>query len=1022
MRVLVKLVLGVLVALLVAGGAILWRLDQGPVSLAFAQPLLMWLVERGSPYAITFDDPVLVWHRQEGELGLQVSNVLVQTHEGALVASAPSARGMVALRPLLLEQRLEPVEAEVELPGIQLKRDAQRRFVLSFAGKLADLPLGAAAEGGGAATMFGPEGEIDDPRLAALRLIRVTAPALQFVDEVTGDRAMASDAAFELKKAERIWSVSLGGKIGDGRVELTGAPTTTPGRPDITLVLQHLAPKELQAFAPGVPLTGLDLPVSGAMHFTVDGTTRQLGPARIDATFGAGSIAIASLGLAPIPVKQGSLRANLDPNWTGGTLERLEFVNDAFTIGASGEAAFVDGQLEANVSVDANSLDVGDVLGLWPAAIGGDARTWIAENVTAGQFTAVTFAVDERRARPNQPDLAASFDFSGATVRYVDTMPPATGVAGKASLAGDSMQLKLSAGRTGEVDLGRGSVTITNLLGDAIVQLKVQADLSATVPGTMRLLNHEPIDLQNATGLRPDQATGNQTTQLELSLPLIDPLPPEKIKFRANATLTTVELRDLQPGYTLATDRLALSVTPAAVTAAGDVRVNGVPVTVDYRENTPPVRGVQRTIKATGRLDAAGARSLKLDWPEDIRGVVGIDATVVEARNPKRTIDVALDFGRAVVEIKELVISKRSGEPGSASARIVQPDDRSLSVQDVKIDVAGWRVDGEAGLRLDPVRPDRIAIRRLRAPLGDLTAELAQEGQRWRGRIDVGRLDLRPILNADSTGGAGGGELPDFLVQLTARQLRLGDAPFSNLAGTVERSGGIWRTANLHANIEDSDVRLEVDTPKSTAAILRGSDAGWLIRGFSGSDMGVRGGSFRLSADLNQQPGSVSGSGDLRIRNFTMWGAPTIARIISLASFSGLSNALAGRGVPVTRLIVPFELRDRTLTLNQARLVGSDIGARADGTIDFGNEQLNIRGTVAPAYTVNRIIGRIPIIGQILSGSRSDAALAATFSVTGTAAQPRIMVNPLAALVPGLIRDLFSAFTADVEGGDTNGP
>jgi hypothetical protein len=144
-----------------------------------------------------------------------------------------------------------------------------------------------------------------------------------------------------------------------------------------------------------------------------------------------------------------------------------------------------------------------------------------------------------------------------------------------------------------------------------------------------------------------------------------------------------------------------------------------------------------------------------------------------------------------------------------------------------------------------------------------------------------------------------------------------------------------------------------------------------------------------------------------------MWGAPTIARIVSLASFSGLSNALAGRGVPVTRLIVPFELQNQTLTLVQARLVGSDIGARADGTIDLENDQLNITGTVAPAYTVNRIIGRIPIIGQILSGSRSDAALAATFSVSGAVSDPQIGVNPLAALVPGMVRDLFSAFTAD---------
>ena len=703
MRVLAKLLLGVLAVIAIALGAIVWRLDQGPVSLTFAQPVLTWLVDRGSPYAITFEKPVLVWQRQEDELELQVSNTVVRTREGALIASVPSARGTVAVTPLLLRQRLELIEAEVELPEIQLKRNAERKLVLTFAGQLADLPLGEAAEGGGPDTLFGPGGEMDDPRLAALRLIRITAPSLQFVDEVTGDRATAADAAFDLKKAGQIWSVAIGGKIGSGRVELTGSPTTTPGRPDLTLVLQQIEPKELQAFASELPLGGLALPVSGSMHFTIDGMTRELGAARIDMTFGAGSIAITTLGLDPIPVKQGSLRAQLDPKWTGGTLERLELANEAFTVGASGKGALVDGQLEANVSVDAESLDVKDVLGLWPTEVAGTARAWIAQNVTAGQFTAVRFTVDEHGARPDQPDLGASFDFTGATVRFVDTMPPAAGVSGKASLAGGSIQFKLAAGQAGEVALGPGSVTINNLLGDAVSWLKVQASLRSTLPAAMRLLNSEPVALQSKTGLAPDQATGNQTTSLELSLPLIDALPPDKVRFKANSALTNLELREVSPGLSLTSDSLAVSATPAAVTARGDVRLNDVPLTVDFRENTPPVRGVQRTIKAAGTIDAAGARSLKVDWPEDIRGRVGFDANITEATKPKRTIDLTLDLRPATIEIKELVIAKRAGEPGTASARLVQPDDRTLSVQDAKVDVAGWQAEGEAGMRLDPV-------------------------------------------------------------------------------------------------------------------------------------------------------------------------------------------------------------------------------------------------------------------------------------------------------------------------------
>ena len=533
----------------------------------------------------------------------------------------------------------------------------------------------------------------------------------------------------------------------------------------------------------------------------------------------------------------------------------------------------------------------------------------------------------------------------------------------------------------------------------------------------MKLLDAEPVALRKSTGLAAERAAGNQTTNLDLSLPLLDQIPPARVRYKATTQLSDLEFREVISGYNLAAKSVSLVAEPAGISARGEVRLNGIPLTMELRENTPAVKGVDRTVKVAGRLDEASARALRVDWPKDIGGAVGLDATIVEGKSPLRTVDLALDLRNASVEIPELVITKRAGEAGKASARLVQANEKSLAVQGGRVELAGWQAEADVNLRLEPLTPERIALRQLRGPMGDLAADLNLDGTRWRGRVDVGRLDLRPLLQR--TGGSAGGDaatIPDFLVQVTARQLRLGDAPFSNLAGTVERRRGSWQSAKLTANIEDSQVSLDVDTStRQTAAILRGSDAGWLIRGLAATDNGIRGGTFRLSADLAQANGAISGSGDLKIRNFTLWGAPTIARIISLASFSGLSSALSGQGVPVTRLVVPFRLQSEVMTIEQARLVGSDIGARADGTIDLGRDRLAITGTVAPAYTVNRIIGRIPIIGQILSGSRSEAALAATFSVSGPMAQPQISVNPLAALVPGMIRDLFGAFTADTE-------
>ncbi len=1014
MRRVLKFLLGLFVALALGAGALVWRLDQGPLSLSFMQPVLQYLVDRGSPYAITFHDPQLIWLREEDAVGLELRDVEARTPEGELVAAAPQVRVNVAVPPLLLDQRLQPVDVEVSLPEIELIRDADRKLVLQFDQRLSAIPLGATAGGGGLGALLGNSGQVEDPRLASLRLVRVTAPSLQFVDALTGDRARAADAVFELEKTGSFWRASLKGELGEGSVAMIGEPTATPARPDVLLQLQGLRARDFVAFAPDLPLSGLDLPVSGTVRFSADANTGTVGDAAVDLTMGNGSIAIGSLGLAPIQIEQGALRGEIRGDLSGADIERLQLVAAGFTLGATGKVAMTAGELSADVTVDAQDLDVNEVLELWPTKVAADARSWIEANIPSGQLSAVTFQVDQRGARPDQPKLGGTFAFSGAQVTYLDTFPPAKGVVGTASLAGNSLSVKLKSGRTGEVDLTQGTVTLSNLIGAATTQLKVRIALRSTVPAAMRLLDAEPVALRKSTGLVADRASGNQTTDLELSLPILDDIPPARIRYKATSQLTDLGLRDAIPDYSLTSPALSLVAEPSGIAAKGDVRLNDVPLTIVFRENTPPIKGVVRTVKATGRLDAAGARRLHLDWPDGVGGAVEIDASMAEGKDPLRTVDLALDLRDASVELPELVITKRAGEPGKASARLVQADEKRLAFEGAFAELAGWRAQADVDLRLDPVAPQRVALRELRGPLGALTADLTLDGTRWRGRVDVDRLDLRPILQQAEASSGGGGNIPDFLVQVTAGRLRLGDAPFSNLAGSVERQGGVWQSAKITGNIEDSQVSLDVDTPtRLTAAILRGSDAGWLVRGFAASDNGIRGGTFRLSAELDQSGAAISGTGDLRIRNFTLWGAPTVARIISLASFSGLSNALSGQGVPVTRLVVPFRLQKDVLTLEQARLVGSDIGARADGTIDLGRGQLDINGTVAPAYTVNRIIGRIPIIGQILSGSRSDAALAATFSVTGPMDAPRIGVNPLAALVPGMVRDLFGAFTAD---------
>ena len=86
---------------------------------------------------------------------------------------------------------------------------------------------------------------------------------------------------------------------------------------------------------------------------------------------------------------------------------------------------------------------------------------------------------------------------------------------------------------------------------------------------------------------------------------------------------------------------------------------------------------------------------------------------------------------------------------------------------------------------------------------------------------------------------------------------------------------------------------------------------------------------------------------------------------------------------------------------------GESLGITANGWIDIDRDRLELQGTVAPAYLINSLLGNIPIIGQLLGGG-SQGLIAANYRLSGPTSDPAVAVNPLSALAPGVLRQLFA--------------
>ena len=68
---------------------------------------------------------------------------------------------------------------------------------------------------------------------------------------------------------------------------------------------------------------------------------------------------------------------------------------------------------------------------------------------------------------------------------------------------------------------------------------------------------------------------------------------------------------------------------------------------------------------------------------------------------------------------------------------------------------------------------------------------------------------------------------------------------------------------------------------------------------------------------------------------------------------------------------------------------------------------MDMTGTFMPAYGLNRIFGELPLVGVILGNGRDRGLIGVTYKLSGDANAPKLHVNPLSVIAPGIFRSIF---------------
>lgn len=166
---------------------------------------------------------------------------------------------------------------------------------------------------------------------------------------------------------------------------------------------------------------------------------------------------------------------------------------------------------------------------------------------------------------------------------------------------------------------------------------------------------------------------------------------------------------------------------------------------------------------------------------------------------------------------------------------------------------------------------------------------------------------------------------------------------------------------------------------------------------------GLVGGKLFFTSEID---GSKSNS-ILKIENFKVSNAPDLVKLLSLADLSGLADLAEGEGLSFDILEIDMEKNQRFLKLNEILALGPSISVLMEGYQD--EEGLtSLRGTLVPAKTLNKMISKIPVIGDIVIPKQvGEGLFGISFKIKGPKGKAKTTINPIRTLTPRFIQKIL---------------
>ncbi|MFL2771604.1 MAG: DUF3971 domain-containing protein [Rhodospirillaceae bacterium] len=1049
-----KLISGVATVIFICLALLVWRLSIGPISVDFLAPYVADSISVDDEIIFDIRGAILSWDRIAQSPQVRVIDITAVDKNANVIGVLPEMTVSLSLVSLL-EGSPAPEDITLINPILRVTRKLDGTIFLGLDSYNRDREIDVGGLGVGleqsesadllVQLLVGILARPGDPENLPgyLDSVEIRNASIVLADRRTGLEWIVLSGGIELLRdgeGVRLRAELPYRNAGESsEILLSGIYSTQESALSLAFVFDEVKSSSFVELIPKIPsVEDINLNISGTLNLQVvfSEETAAIEQVKLEIDYGEGVIGLSH------PMKRKYLLGNMKLYATASSgfdkinVEELSLsltgdngVDTAARLKVHGTQMRSKPNISAQLELD--DLSWADIQINWPAEAAPNLRKWVQDNLVTGHITNASFDLllgGESSSELGLTDLKGYAEFDEFEVVYNKEMPSIDNLSGKLSIGQAEVSIDISNGNIASretnklLDLTSGRVRLHGLnTGSPMV------DLDLIINGGLReaisLIDGQPLNYASFLGLSSLSTSGEVEVLLGLDFPIIQKLSLEQFEMNTQAKIQNATINSIAFGLPLESGQFSLALDNSGMDVVGTASIGGIQTGLSWRENF--LGGQYRRQYAFDAVVENNQRPLlglggEYFQPPYLDGPIRMEAIYTLNRDGNANLALEVDLNRPSLSLSQLNWFKPEGV-------------EALFAADMKITAEG----------IESI--DNFSISSVEAGLNVLgSATFTGKSKLSRLSFDqalIGKNDFTALMERKSDGtmeiNALGNTIDGSTLWASIResdQSRANPLPTEKNDSSTFRFNGRMKTLILSSGGEMTDVTLNLD--QSRIGLSRISFNGFVkngeqfqltltpvdnVRSFEakskngGAVLEVLGlGDDFVNGDL-LLTGTILESGAVdgifKMKSFQVVDAPLLARLLSVASLTGIVDELNGDGISFSELNLPFNYFENIFTIKNGAMYGTSLGLTARGSYFMDQNIIKGEGTLIPAYAFNSAIGSIPIVGPILTGGeKSGGVFAATYSIQGNPYGGEVIVNPLATFAPGFLRQIFKVF------------